>query len=93
MTHTRTTTYPEASSLVFYQENVTLPVGGSTLLFFSYMPRNALAEAVTWSSSDESVAAVDQQGTVTALAPGTAAITVTSLRGLTVSCTVTVTEG
>ncbi len=93
MTHTRTTTYPEASSLVFYQENVTLPVGGSTLLFFNYMPRNALAEAVTWSSSDESVAAVDEGGTVTALAPGTAAITVTSLRGLTVSCTVTVTEG
>ena len=92
MTHTRTTTYPEASSLVFYQENVTLPVGGSTLLFFSYMPRNALAEAVTWLSSDEGVATVDQRGTVTAVAPGTAAVTVTSLRGLTVSCTVTVTE-
>ncbi len=92
MTHTRTTTYPEASSLVFYQENVTLPVGGSTLLFFSYMPRNALAEAVTWSSSDESVAAVDERGTVTAVAPGVASITVTSLRGLTVDCTVTVTE-
>ena len=92
MTHTRITTYPEASSLVFYQENVTLPIGGSTLLFFSYMPRNALAEAVTWSSSDESVAAVDERGTVTAVAPGVASITVTSLRGLTVSCTVTVTE-
>ena len=92
MTHTRTTTYPEASSLVFYQENVTLPAGESTLLFFNFMPRNALAEAVTWSSSDEGVAAVDERGTVTAVAPGTAEITVTSLRGLTVSCTVTVTE-
>ena len=92
MTHTRTTTYPEASSLVFYQENVTLPVGESTLLFFNFMPRNALAEAVTWSSSDEGVAAVDERGNVTAVAPGTAEITVTSLRGLTVSCTVTVTE-
>ena len=92
MTHTRTTTYPEASSLVFYQENVTLPVGGSTLLFFGYMPRNALAEAVTWSSSDPEVAAVDERGTVTAVSPGVATVTVTSLRGLTVSCTVTVTE-
>ncbi len=92
MTHTRTTTYPEASSLVFYQENVTLPVGESTLLFFNFMPRNALAEAVTWSSSDEGVATVDERGNVAAVAPGTAEITVTSLRGLTVSCTVTVTE-
>lgn len=43
----------------------------------------------TWSSSDESVATVSDNGTVTAVAPGTATITVTdSATGLTATCIV-----
>ena len=43
----------------------------------------------TWSSSDENVASVSDNGTVTAVAPGTATITVTdSATGLTARCIV-----
>ena len=43
----------------------------------------------TWTSSDESVATVSDNGTVTAVAPGTATVTVTdSKSGQTASCTV-----
>ena len=39
-------------------------------------PSNAVADDLTWSTSDEKVAVVDQNGTVTALAEGNATITV-----------------
>ena len=55
-------------------------------------PDNATNQAVTWTSSDSTVAAVDQNGVVTALARGTAVITATAAdgRGASASCTVTV---
>ena len=50
---------------------------------------------VTWTSSDEKIAAVDEAGTVTAVAPGNVTITATLENGATaeckVSCTWTVT--
>ena len=55
-------------------------------------PDNATNQAVTWTSSDSTVATVDQNGVVTALARGTAVITATAAdgRGASASCTVTV---
>lgn len=49
---------------------------------------NAKADSLAWSSSDESVATVDATGLVTAVAPGTATITVTA-GDVSASCTVT----
>ncbi|MDE6049085.1 MAG: Ig-like domain-containing protein [Paramuribaculum sp.] len=45
---------------------------------------------VTWSSSAPEVATVDAKGLVTAVKPGTAAITATTADGLTATCQVTV---
>ena len=55
-------------------------------------PDNATNKAVTWTSSDSAVATVDQNGVVTAVAPGTAVITATAAdgSGANASCTVTV---
>ena len=55
-------------------------------------PINATNKAVTWSSSDETVTTVDQNGNVTAVAQGTATITVKSQEDETIKaeCTVTV---
>ena len=55
-------------------------------------PDNATNQAVTWTSSDSTVATVDQNGVVTALARGTAVITATAAdgSGASASCTVTV---
>lgn len=44
----------------------------------SVEPEDAYYQGVTWSSSDEAVAAVDENGTVRGLTPGTAVITATS---------------
>ncbi|WP_346696007.1 Ig-like domain-containing protein [Thermophilibacter mediterraneus] len=55
-------------------------------------PDNATDKAVTWTSSNSSVATVDGSGNVTAVVPGTAAITVTTSDGdKTATCLVTVT--
>lgn len=53
-------------------------------------PENALEESFTWESDDETVATVNQDGTVTAVSVGTATITVTSENDLTDSVEVTV---
>ncbi len=49
-------------------------------------------QTVTWASSDESVALVDENGVVTGVAAGVAVITATDASGNTDTCTVTVTE-
>ncbi len=56
------------------------------------MPYNSAQESVTWSSSDDSVAEVDDNGYVTAKKAGSAVVTATSENGLTASCKVTVAE-
>lgn len=67
---------------------------GKTLqLVHTIKPSNATNKNVTWSSSDESVATVDGNGLVTAVAGGTATITVkTSNSSKTATCAVTVLE-
>ena len=95
MVKTRTTTYPEAAEIVLYNGgSVTLPAGEKSFLHWYFLPHNALAAAIDWVSSDESIATVDASGVVTGVAPGEATITGTSERNplLTVTCTVTVTK-
>lgn len=70
-----------------------LEVGNSKSLTLTKVGLNADKEPtdyVTWSSSDESVATVDQDGKVTAVAKGSATIVVESEYGKTVSCLVNV---
>ena len=57
-------------------------------------PGNAANKQLRWTSSDENVATVDENGKVTALAKGTATITAaaTDESGVTASCSVTVTN-
>jgi hypothetical protein len=55
-----------------------LKVGQTETIAVTVSPSNATNKRVTWSSSDESVATVDENGEVTAIAGGTATIIVTS---------------
>ncbi len=72
------------------QTDLTLFTGQSEQLTATVTPDNAANKNVTWSTSDATVATV-QDGTVTAVAAGTATITVTTEDGShTATCTVTV---
>ncbi|MEE1253465.1 MAG: InlB B-repeat-containing protein [Paludibacteraceae bacterium] len=70
--------------------STTLEIGGTETLTATIEPNNATNKNVTWSSSNTSVATV-QNGVVTAVAAGTANITVTTEDGnKTATCAVTV---
>jgi uncharacterized protein YjdB len=72
--------------------NPSLEVGQTFQLTEAITPSNATNKAVSWSSSNGSIASVSTSGLVTANAAGTATITVTTADGnRTAACTVTVT--
>ena len=92
-----TTSIPESTVAV---EDVTLDKttlaltkGETATLTATVDPEDATDASVTWSSSKESVATVDENGKVTAVASGEATITVTTTDGdYTAECVVTVTN-
>ena len=73
------------------KSNITLPAGNSENLTATLNPTNATNKGLCWTSNDISVAKVEQNGKVTAVAAGTATITVTTKnKGKTAKCNVTV---
>ena len=68
----------------------TLKPGDKITITASVMPENATSRSITWSSSNESVAKVDE-GVVTAISPGTANITATTVDGSNISATCVIT--
>ena len=72
--------------------SLTLEAGQDETLTATVAPSNADNKDVSWSSSNPSVASVDQTGKVSAISAGTATITVTTADGnKTAICNVTVT--
>ena len=90
MTVTETYTYPPAEQIFISTDELSLGVGDQGYLYVTYKPMNAAVEKLTWTSSDPKVASVDQQGCVTALAPGQATITAATASGLKATAAVTV---
>ena len=73
-------------------ETLAICVGDTAALTAVIEPEDAMNKAVTWASSDETVATVDETGKVTGVADGEATITVTTVDGgFTAECVVTVT--
>ena len=73
------------------RDELSLTVGRTETLTATVTPDNASDKTVTWSSSDETVATVDENGVVTAVGVGSATITVTTTDGdHTATCAVTV---
>ena len=94
---TKTATYEitvndvAVTGITLNKEAVQLKVGKTTKLTATVEPDNATDKTVVWSSGDETVATVSEDGTVTAVAEGTATITAGTPDGAqTATCTVTV---
>ena len=67
-----------AESITLDKTEGILNVGNTVTITATVAPEEVTNPAVTWSSSDESVATVDETGKVTAVAAGNATITATS---------------
>lgn len=68
---------------------IKINTGSSVIITKTISPSNAVS-TYTWTSSDESVATVDQNGKVSGLAPGKATITIKAANGVYASCLVEV---
>ena len=81
------------SQITLNKAEASIYVGNSETLTATVAPENATIKALTWASSDEDVATVAPDGTVTAVKVGTATITATAADGSdkSATCTVTVT--
>ena len=76
------------------KNELVLGLDGSEQLIATVSPATALNKSVLWTSSNSSVAAVDQEGNVSAVSAGTAVITVTTVENsFTDTCQVTVRQG
>lgn len=74
-------------------EKASIPKGTLQRLVPAFEPANATNQKVSWSSDNEAIATVDENGFVSGIATGTAVITATSEDGgKTASCQVTVME-
>ena len=83
------------SQITLNKTETSISVGNSETLTATVAPENAANKALTWASSDEDVATVAPDGTVTAVKAGAATITATAADGSGKSavCKVTVTGG
>lgn len=75
---TKVTVTTKVESITLDKTEGILNVGNTVTITATVAPEEAANPAVTWSSSDESVATVDETGKVTAVAAGNATITATS---------------
>ena len=96
--YVRTVTPPEivpVSQITLNKAETSISVGNSEKLTATVAPENATIKALTWASSDEDVATVAPDGTVTAVKVGTATITATAAdgSGKSATCKVTVIGG
>ena len=79
-----------ATAVTLNKTSLSLSKGKTETLTATMEPADTTDVIESWTSSDESLATVDDNGTVTAVAVGSAKITVTTSNALTAECEVTV---
>ena len=83
----------DMASMTLSHNVLEMTPGDQAALSVSILPANASYQEVTWTSSDETVATVDRNGNVKAIAAGNAVITVRQEENdMTCTCNVTVNE-
>ena len=86
----KVTVEKKVAAIELSESEKTVFVGDTFTITATVKPDNAWNRTVTWSSSDPSIATVDENGTVTAIAKGEAIITAESADGVKAECKVTV---
>lgn len=76
-----------AESISVDKSEITLEATETVTLIATVLPEQTSNKSVTWTSSDESIATVDANGVVTAIAVGEAIITATTVDGSNLSAT------
>lgn len=85
---------PVLSSEIVVDEDVSVESGRTVQLVWSVLPANTFNKDVTFTSSDESIATVNENGLVYGVSVGNAVITIEAADGgASAECSVTVTEG
>lgn len=82
--------YVAVSSVTLNKQSLSLEKGASETLSATVLPADATNKTVTWTTSNSSIASIDQGGKVTAIGGGSATITAKA-DNQTATCTVTVT--
>lgn len=86
---TTDTTLTQPTGISFDKSSLTLKAGESVTLTATTTPVSIPSNALMWTTSNQSVATVDANGTVTATGIGTATITATASNGISTTCKVT----
>lgn len=85
---------PVLSSEITVDENISVESGRMVQLVWNVLPANTFNKEVTFTSSDEGIATVNENGLVYGVAVGNAVITIETVDGgAAAECNVTVTEG
>ena len=87
-----TVDYPELKSISLNKSSESIGLEDTLQLFVTANPTSALLTGAVWTSSEPSIATVDQNGLVTPVAAGTTTITVT-VGSVSATCVVTVNAG
>ncbi len=84
---------PKVTTITLDKTNIDLVKGGTDMIVAEVLPTEATDKTITWTSSNEAVVTVDDDGNITAVGEGVAIITVTSndVSTVTATCNITVT--
>jgi len=84
---------PKVTSITLDKNNIELVKGETDVITVEVLPENAEDKTITWTSSNEAVVTVDEEGNIVAIGEGVAIITVTSnqVNSVTANCNITVT--
>lgn len=82
----------EVTKVTLNKTSASMKKGDKLQLSATVLPQTAANKSVTWESSNNAVATVDNKGVVNAVSAGSAKITATAANGINAYCTITVTE-
>lgn len=84
------TTVIQETSISLNKTSATVPLTGNLQLIPTILPTDATYKNVIWTSSDDSIVTVNEQGLVTAMGLGDAQIKAETKNGKTATCSLTV---